>query len=64
MTLTGDLCTIGELVPDDCPALVGVPALQIRMGERIVTLTGLTRQECAEAAAFFMDRVTLTLDVA
>jgi hypothetical protein len=64
MMLTGDLCTIGELVAADCPDLVGVPAIQINMDGRIVTLTGLTRQECAAAAAFFMDRVTLSIDVA
>lgn len=67
MKLEGYFCTVGELDETDAVPIVGVPAIQLQMADgRVVTLTGLTREECREAsrAGLFLKTVTLTLAVA
>lgn len=62
MQLTGELVTVGDMVQEDVPQLVGVPAVQLRTADgRIVTITGLTRDEARAAAAHFGNNLTLTL---
>ena len=61
LTLTGELWAIGDMQPEDAPQIVGVPMVQIQMpGGRIVTLSGLTREECRRAA-LLLSGVTITI---
>lgn len=63
MNITGELCTIGEL--SESPACAGVPGIQIRLAcGRVVTLTGLSRDECVAAAPVFLQPVRLIVEAA
>ncbi len=62
LTLTGEFCTIGELMQEDIPPMVGVPAIQMRRPDgRAITLTGLTREECRATGPLFMSTITITV---
>ena len=64
MKLSGIVCTVGDLQPEDVP-IVGEPGFQLRLHDgRVVTVCGLTREECREAAKHFLDGATLTLAAA
>lgn len=55
LVLAGNLCEIGDVVPD-------TPGLRIeRQDGRVITVTGLTREEVQAAAGGLFDDVTLTL---
>jgi len=62
MNITGELVTVGEMDEDDMPEIIGVPRIQIRTESgRIITVTGLTREEVRAAAPHFLDAVSLSL---
>lgn len=64
MNIRGKFVVIGELSAEDVPA-GGVPAIQIKTADgRVVTVTGLSREECRSAGSLFMEQVTLSLDAA
>ena len=62
MRLRGELVTVGDMVAQDVPALIGVPAVQLRTADgRIVTITELTRDEARAAAVHYGNQVSLSL---
>lgn len=62
MHLTGELLTVGDLAEEDMQSALGVPAVQLRIGDgRIVTISGLTRDEARAAAEHFGERVSINL---
>lgn len=65
MQISGELITVGDMASDDVQLIVGVPAVQIRTSDgRIVTVTGLTRDEARSAAEHFGSAVALNLAAA
>lgn len=62
-TLSGELCSLGNLAAEDLPnQIVGQPSVQIRLESgRVITLTGLTKDECIGMAAMFGDAVLLSI---
>lgn len=64
MHFFGELVTVGDLLAEDMQPIVGVPAVQVRTADgRIVTITGLTRDEAGAAAEHFGDLVAVNLVV-
>ena len=60
MRIQGELCTICDMSADDLSGMIGVPVVQIRAPDgRIVTITGLTRDEVKDAASLFLANVYL-----
>ena len=50
LDLTGQVVTVGNLQPEDAPALASLPRVEIQLQDsRLITIIGLTR---AEAIAF------------
>lgn len=62
LRLRGEMITIGDMSEDDVPPMVGVPAVQVRLaGGRVITLTGLTREECRTAVPHFLNECEVTV---
>lgn len=62
MRISGELITVGDLVEADLQPVAGVPGFQLRLQDgRIVTISGLNRDEARAAAAHFGDLVSLNL---
>jgi hypothetical protein len=63
LELCGEMVTIGDLVEEDMPAqLLGTPAIQLRTADgRVITITGLSREECRTAAPLFGKQMSVSL---
>lgn len=52
LNLRGEICTVGDLRLEDLQPMVDVPGVLLRMPDgRIITLSGLTREECQACSA-------------
>lgn len=65
MKIQGEMVAIGDLNVKDLHAqIVGVPAIQVRLADdRIITIAGLSRDECIVGAEMLGSRVVLQLDL-
>lgn len=64
LNLTGEIAAIGNLQPEDVPAL-DTPRVLIRLdGQplRFVLIAGLTLEECRTLAPAFMEQVTVKIN--
>jgi hypothetical protein len=57
LRLDGELVFVGDLLDDELPKLANTPSVQIQTADgRLVTITGLSREECrAVAPGLFKD---------
>ncbi|MBT9493892.1 MAG: hypothetical protein IV107_16455 [Paucibacter sp.] len=63
LTLTGEVVAIGDMQPEDMPAL-NTPRALLRLNgspDRYVLITGLTMAECRSVAAALMEQVTVSI---
>ncbi len=64
--LDGELVFVGDLLDDELPKLANTPSVQIQTADgRLVTITGLSREECrAVAPGLFKDvRVNIGMPI-
>lgn len=65
VVITGNLFSIGDLLPDELAALAGRAHAMLRQDdEREVYVIGLTPEECRALAPVFLDRATVTIGAA
>jgi hypothetical protein len=65
LEVIGEMFAVGDMDEQDAPTIIGVPAVQIRLADgRIVTVTGLDRDEARTAANHFGKNVAITLALA
>jgi hypothetical protein len=63
LSLTGEIDAVGNLQPEDIPALDTPRVLILLDGQpmRHVLIAGLTQEECRAVASVFMEQVRLTV---
>lgn len=63
LNLTGEIDAVGNLQPEDMPALDSPRVLILLDGQpmRHVLIAGLTQEECRAVASVFMEQVRLTV---
>lgn len=63
LNLTGEIDAVGNLQPEDMPALDSPRVLILLDGQptRHVLIAGLTQAECRAVASMFMEQVRLTV---
>ena len=60
LTITGEMCCIGDMSDDEAQELAGQPRITLRLPEgRFVTIAGLTHEECRACADGFLEQVTV-----
>lgn len=65
LVIAGKVFAVGELSDADAPLTIGIPAIQLKLAcGRVVTITGLSRDECAAAGPMFMSSVRLIVEAA
>lgn len=60
LSITGEVVSIGDISADEAPNIVGVPHVGIKLTSgRLVTVIGVSREECRALAPLFMDNVAV-----